>query len=135
MKTCTKCGVEKPLDEFYRSRDSRDGRRPDCAACVRERHATYPKHVSNRKAYLKRVYGITPERYEEMWDAQGGECAGCGDPMQRGQRGGAVDHCHESGRIRGLLCTPCNLALGYVKDDPDRLRGLIAYLEEAACLV
>jgi hypothetical protein len=58
-------------------------------------------------------YGLTPERYKEMYDSQGGLCAlGCGRPIQ------CVDHCHDTEATRELLCKKCNSALGFLNDDP-----------------
>ena len=78
-------------------------------------------------------YGITLEEYEEMLDEQGGTCACCdAEPSER-DRGGrlAVDHCHETGRVRALLCQGCNLAVGHLKDDLNRARALVTYLARA----
>lgn len=72
-------------------------------------------------------YGLTPETFEAMWESQGRVCAACGGPCS-GAREPFVDHCHENSLVRGLLCQSCNTALGYVRDDPARLRALIRYL-------
>jgi hypothetical protein len=62
-----------------------------------------------------------------MFDAQGGRCAGCLTEFCKGRRE-HVDHCHTTGRVRGLLCRECNLVLGYVKDDAATLSRLASYL-------
>jgi hypothetical protein len=85
------------------------------------------KAASNRRSHLKRVHGITVEDYEAMLAAQRGGCAICGKPP-RPDISLHVDHDHETGRIRGLLCFPCNNALGDVGDDIGRLRAFIDYL-------
>lgn len=73
-------------------------------------------------------YGLTEADYDRMLGEQGGACAACkGRSGQRLQ----VDHCHETGRIRGLLCGNCNSALGHAKDDIKRLTALISYLESS----
>lgn len=79
---------------------------------------------------IKRTHGMTTADYEAMWASQGGRCLICGTdkPGGRGNRL-HVDHCHETGRIRGLLCTGCNIGLGQFKDDPARLRAAADYLE------
>ena len=64
--------------------------------------------------------------YKEMLESQGGVCAICG-AMPKGRL--AVDHDHATGQVRGLLCSPCNVALGFLRDDPIRLKAAIAYLE------
>lgn len=81
-----------------------------------------------QKSKLKK-YGLTPEQYEAMVAAQNNQCAICGGgPRPKGFRLG-VDHCHKTGKVRGLLCLPCNHAMGIFKDDLTRLRAAVAYLE------
>lgn len=79
-----------------------------------------------RRAMLKQKYGMTPEEFEAMSEAQGGACAACG-----GIPDGVlhVDHNHETGLVRGLLCNLCNGALGFARDDRDVLVALAAYLD------
>lgn len=86
-----------------------------------------------RRQHLKQQFGLTIEQYETMWRAQGGRCANpnCDataaiDAADRKML--QVDHCHRTGKIRGLLCQNCNTALGHVDDDPRALLGLIEYL-------
>lgn len=62
---------------------------------------------------------------------QNGVCPSCGDELIVGTKNGAhVDHCHATGQVRGILCGLCNVALGYLKDDPDRIAGLRKYILE-----
>ena len=69
---------------------------------------------------------MTPEEHEALIEAQGGVCAICRDaPPEH------IDHDHDSGAIRGVLCGPCNMGLGLFKDDPTRLGAAIAYLRLA----
>lgn len=79
-----------------------------------------------------RRFGITLADYERMLDEQGGVCKVCCRPETAILRGHvkalAVDHCHATGVVRGLLCTKCNTALGLVEDCPDRLDALARYL-------
>lgn len=74
-------------------------------------------------------YGITPEYYADLLDIQAGGCAICG-ALEEDQRDGVlgVDHCHETGAVRGLLCENCNRAIGLLQDDPELLRMAIRYL-------
>jgi hypothetical protein len=76
---------------------------------------------------LARKYGITAEKYFEMLEAQGGFCAICLRPP--GKKRLHVDHCHISGRVRGLLCDDCNLGIGKLGDDPSRVMSAAAYLQ------
>lgn len=90
----------------------------------------------NRKALSdgerKRKFGITPERYSELLQSQNGLCAICNQPETATRLGKvkalAVDHCHKSGGIRGLLCSDCNTGIGKLKDDPKVLLAAIQYL-------
>ncbi len=78
------------------------------------------KAASMRKAHLKRKYGITPDDYERRLQGQGGGCAICGAPPRAGQSL-HVDHDHQTGRVRGLLCFNCNAGIGKFIDDPELL--------------
>jgi hypothetical protein len=80
---------------------------------------------SLRKWHLRTKYGITPEQYDEMLERQGGGCAICGKPP--GDIALHVDHCHETGRVRGLLCFSCNAGLGQFRHDPDLLGRALEY--------
>lgn len=77
---------------------------------------------------MKRAYGLTELAYQQMLDTQGGVCQICHRPNLNGTRL-AVDHDHVTGELGGLLCMPCNTALGFMQDSPDRLRAAAAYLE------
>lgn len=111
-------------------------RRHTCRSCRyqqrKARGGVQPSEYFRDRRRLKE-YGVTPEDVAAMRDAQGGMCAGCGREFNggRGHEAECVDHDHTTGRVRGLLCGACNLALGYVKDDPARLRALADYLEKA----
>ena len=128
MQTCTKCDETKPLTEFHKSKDHRYGVRPDCKSCVQKR-------VADRWVQYK--YGLTDEEVQELLVKQDHKCAGCGSAaaprMVTRQRwskiGLCVDHDHDTGRVRGLLCSACNSALGQVKDNPAVLMNLAGYLE------
>jgi hypothetical protein len=76
---------------------------------------------------LWRNYGMTIEDYEARLEAQGGVCAIC--LAEPGKRRLAVDHDHDSGRVRGLLCSQCNTGLGSLQDDPDLVWLAFQYLE------
>jgi hypothetical protein len=83
-----------------------------------------------RRSNLKRLYGITQEEHDAMLASQGGECALCGsDSPNSANASWAVDHCHSTGRVRGILCHPCNTALGLLKDNTDTLLRAVDYLK------
>lgn len=82
-----------------------------------------------RSYNLERMYGITHADYEAMLDAQDHRCAICGgiEPGGRGKHF-HVDHCHDTEKVRGLLCTSCNIGIGYLKENPSILQSAIDYL-------
>jgi len=81
-----------------------------------------------RRAHYKRRYGIALEAVEAMFEKQHGRCAACGTtPADRPLQ---LDHDHITGEVRGLLCRPCNTALGLLRDSPAKLQGLITYLTQ-----
>jgi hypothetical protein len=83
----------------------------------------------NKLAYWrKHKYGITPEQYSEMLAAQNSKCAICG---KHDELNLAVDHCHETGQIRGLLCKYCNGGIGFLKDSIELLENAIKYLQKS----
>lgn len=89
-------------------------------------------------AYYKRTYGITKHDFDSMWELQGGKCALCGTTgflmRSHHRKKLVVDHCHKTGRVRGLLCHNCNRALGLFQDNPGVLRAAAGYVEsEGRC--
>lgn len=98
-----------------------------------KKHATYYEshkeqiQAQRRDADFKRKYGISLAERDAMLEAQGGRCAICQTDAP-GPRGLFVDHCHETGRVRGLLCHKCNYAVALLCDDPGRCRRAATYL-------
>jgi recombination endonuclease VII len=78
---------------------------------------------------VSKVYGLDPGEYALLYRFQGGVCAGCRRATGTGKRKLAVDHNHETGEPRGLLCYTCNQVVGHFRDDPEALRRLAQYLE------
>lgn len=75
-----------------------------------------------------RKYGLTQEQFDQLLASQGGRCAACGT-AEPGARGWNIDHCHRSGKVRALLCQPCNTMAGLAREDPAVLRALAEWLE------
>ena len=134
-KKCKRCGLVKPRTEFTRIVRCKNAVIPNCRICeaevAREKYARTPKEKTaliNRKSKLKRAFGLTLEQYDEMLAAQGGVCAICGSDKPAGRGAFIVDHCHITGRIRGLLCTQCNTGIGHLRDSISILKQAITYL-------
>ena len=102
--------------------------RKNNAARCRRWYAANKEHAA-ATARMRR-YGLTVEQYEAMFAAQGFKCATC-PSTEPGPKSWHVDHCHTSGRVRGILCHHCNMMLGGAKDNPDTLLRAVAYLKAA----
>jgi len=87
--------------------------------------------LSSANTKLKRRFGITLDDFNEMYKNQGGKCLICDATESMSGHRLAVDHCHITGKIRGLLCKSCNVALGGFKDNIESLKKAIKYLEES----
>lgn len=148
MKCCNDCKISKPLADFWARKGASDGKMGICKVCSRARKdkwaVNHPERIKaidkrcyekdpqkrmSRQALTRRLklYGVTPEQYVNMYDAQGGGCAICHQPCMTKQL--SVDHCHQTGKVRALLCDRHNRALGYFDDSPELLRAAAEYLE------
>lgn len=128
-KHCSKCGEYKSLDDFYKRKKSVDGLNGMCIDCVKKWKNDNKDKIRNAE-YLSR-YGISLIEYEEMLRVQNNRCATCGKHETEVHRKILhVDHCHETEKVRGLLCRNCNVALGFVQDSEDTLTEMILYLRK-----
>jgi hypothetical protein len=83
-----------------------------------------------RDGAMLRKYGITLEQFNSLREGQNYCCAICGAHESENAQGLVIDHCHEAGNVRKLLCTPCNVGLGMFKDNPELLIKAADYLKE-----
>lgn len=140
-KRCSKCGKEQPPSQFFPRGDAPHKLRSYCKTChkayKRDLYAKNPKH--REMEYLggvRRKYGLSQEEYQALGESEDWRCAVCrrdpkaayADQTLNAQRL-HVDHCHETGRVRGLLCGNCNRALGYIEGTPGGLDAFRAYIE------
>lgn len=141
MKTCSTCQIEKPLDDFAPMKASKDGKAARCRACYkiwwddwyhnrggkeanRERNrARKPNPEATLRKRLAK-YGLSSAEFNLLIAANGTKCAICLTNDYE-----VIDHDHESGKVRGLLCHYCNRALGGFKDNADILRRAAHYIE------
>lgn len=144
MKLCVCCGIEKDSSQFYKEKRVVDGLTARCRQCTKEkagnsyrtrktevlaqRKAQYDKRREKDKK-LRNTYGITLEQWEAMFRAQGDCCAICKSTSpNHGSGQFVVDHCHEFGQVRGILCGKCNIMLGQADDSHDTLFEAAMYL-------
>lgn len=137
MKTCTKCLEPKSLDSFKDDLKYKDGKFSWCKLCAnlatsewklknKERQANY-----NRFWKTNKKYGINEEAYNKMLLAQSSVCKICKSTPEESPKGILfIDHCHETNKVRGLICDHCNNLLGRAKDSIPVLQEAIKYLEE-----
>jgi hypothetical protein len=125
-RTCTKCKKKKELTAFGNNKRINGGKHFRCKDCEAKRRK------ENKQYFwlwnLAKKYNITLEDYKFMSDIQEGVCAICKKKCLTGNKL-AVDHCHKTGRVRGLLCTVCNTSLGGFKDNVSLLESAILYLK------
>jgi hypothetical protein len=112
--------------EEYRLQSGRR-RYGEWAAANPEKAKRQGRKQDRDKGYWRQLrYGVTPEQYAEMLKKQNDACAVCENPFEQEP---FVDHCHETGRVRGLLCRHCNTGIGMLKDDPALMRKAALYVE------
>ncbi len=131
MFICTSCKVEKPRSEFHADKSHSTGIRSQCKTCAKTRPNAYSRHYM-----LQADYGLTLPEYEVMLNKQGGVCAICKKPetveIAGRMRSLAVDHDHHTSKVRGLLCSRCNLGIGRFDDDADLLDEAARYIRAAS---
>lgn len=146
-KTCNKCLIDKDINLFFKDKAMSDGHSTICKECKREnvykwREKNKEKYNSDQRAYskahpemrygveIKRRYGCDLEQYNKILVKQNGKCAICDVLHNPAEKKGRlyVDHCHDSGKVRALLCKHCNSMLGYSRDDTKWLLSAIDYL-------
>ena len=152
MKPCSGCKIEKGSVEFHKRSRNRDGLSCYCKSCTSERNSAYhfahrEKKIAlsanwyrenpskNKNSRLLKRYGITLEQYNQMSSSQNGVCAICQEAETSKDKSGkirdlAVDHCHSTGKVRGLLCNRCNHGIGKLRDSIDVLLDAAAYIQK-----
>lgn len=117
MATCTRCGAEKPNEAMSRQASRKDGLHGWCKACMNGRRRDRKATPEQRARWgLKTRYGLTPAEVDAIREEQGGACAICRGQMARE----CIDHDHATGKVRGLLCHPCNIKLHAIDKWPHR---------------
>lgn len=147
IKRCHICKELKPVGDFGKNCTNKDGLQYACKPCqvasvTASRRKDPTSHRRSSKAWREKNverhadnnarwrYGVEHGTYAKMLAEQNGRCAICKTETPGGRAGRFhIDHCHDTGVIRGLLCTNCNTGLGQLKHDPDLIRKAIEYLK------
>lgn len=124
LKQCSVCKQEKEGREFHLDYTTRSGLQTCCKSCGNENTSRWQR--AGR-------YGLKPGEYEEMLSIQNYTCGICRSDKAglnaRGKPGRFhIDHNHETGEVRGLLCSPCNKGLGHFRDDPEIMKAAIEWI-------
>lgn len=126
IKKCRDCKEDRKWNEFYPCKTTKDHKRPECKFCHKIKRDSYAER--HHWVGLERNYGVTQEQYEKMYVAQNGVCAICEKINLDGKRL-FVDHDHSSGKVRGLLCLGCNMAIGVFEKDISLFYRAADYVE------
>ncbi len=117
MKKCTKCGIEKPLSEYYKNSSQKSGLQSKCKPC----------HEKSKIKSKLSVYGLTIDDFNQILAKQNNCCAIC-EIEFTSTRFRHVDHCHKTNKVRGILCHSCNTSLVHFKDSIQALTKAIEYI-------
>jgi hypothetical protein len=132
VKACSACLKELPVDQFHKHPTGTFGVRPECKTCrcLRERlrKARPGGKARQRELGLLRNYGLSQEDWSRLFVSQGSRCAICLSDSPGPGHGWATDHDHKTGKVRGILCNPCNRGLGMFLDSPQVMRVAAQYL-------
>lgn len=138
LKRCSCCKVPMVLSLFPKNKSKKDGYDCYCSSCKNAKRKEWDRSdiskrnskIRRRKSKLKLEYDLTVEEYSAMFNIQEGKCPICNRHQDELRKALCVDHDHITGRIRGLLCTKCNLRLGTFNDNIEDLKTAIVYLEK-----
>ena len=132
-KVCKPCNEIKILEEYHENKEMRDGRSSYCKPCASYRAKVWKQNNRDRAKdqELKKRYGISLADHIAIYKEQEGKCAICQiDEKDAPRQKLFVDHDHETGVVRGLLCHHCNSGLGHFMDNQDNLKRAQWYLED-----
>lgn len=134
-KKCSVCLTVKSVDQFNKKSTIKDGLMAACRACTKAINKDWRSKNTRPKEKIKRYnlkkYQLTLEGFYLLREMQGDRCAICKCEMSLTRQGPCIDHCHSSGRIRGLLCSSCNRGLGHFKDRPEFLVSAAEYIKKS----
>lgn len=129
---CPKCGLVKSIVEFSKDNATAFGVAIYCKSCNKQAgKLRYRDHKAKFQAYdLNKKFGLTVEQFQNLLDSQGGVCEICKSGFKPNKRPG-VDHCHKTGKIRGILCDLCNKGIGHMRDSEEFLTAAAQYIRKS----
>ena len=127
---CKTCETKRPVEDFYKHSQSKDGRMATCKFCHNDKVKARYNPLVRKSRKLKYNYGITLEDYNNKLKEQDNVCAICKSDKPGGNGDFYVDHNHTTGQVRGLLCHWCNFMIGQSKESPEILSAGIDYLKK-----
>lgn len=138
-RLCSTCKNRLPIDNFTKSKNISDGYSGDCKSCKNAKsknwrsknplkRSEYQKKHS-RRSYLRNAYGLSIDEYNLLLEIQCNRCAICQNNFSEVSKYPHVDHCHKTGKVRGILCHGCNNGIGHFKDNIKSLFSAIKYLK------
>jgi len=130
LKTCPKCGVQKTSDDYYQDFSRIDKLEKECKTCSQRRLKVSNTIKKRRRKQNLKKYELTIGQYDQMLEKQCGYCYICLTHSKELNKKLAVDHDHNTGKVRGLLCMKCNTVLGKVKESIFILERMIEYLKK-----
>jgi hypothetical protein len=129
QRFCKKCGEYKCVSEFHIKTSKIETQyrfNSPCKKCS----AKQKSQQINKDWMLKKKFGITKKQYDQMLIDQEYSCKICKKHIDEFSKDLAVDHCHATNKVRGLLCSPCNTGLGFFRDDVNLMQAAIDYLNQ-----
>ena len=137
VKKCNGCLVEKPVEDFYLNKIGSKGQpryKSRCKICINKKNLDNyyneteerrkRRREKNSQSHLLRKFGLTSSEFSAMILEQNNKCKTCGCELHKPQ----VDHNHKTGKVRGLLCKPCNMSMGLLKENTQTLYNMIYYI-------
>lgn len=131
MKKCPRCKLKKSLKDFFRCRGRKDGHTGFCKICHYGVCKIWQKkNGAKKKEYHNRhFYNLEPADFKKLLVEQKRRCLICKRPLKNKGKWG-VDHCHKTGKVRGILCFMCNSGLGHFQDSVERVQAALNYLRK-----
>ena len=143
-KQCTQCEEIKPKADFHKNKAQPSGLSRRCASCKNETQKEYyqankekfkeyneANKEKKKESHLRNTFGITMDEYDLNLELQDNACKICKVDASEFTKKLAVDHCHTTGEVRGLLCVSCNQGLGHFRDNIEFLEEAIGYLKNS----